>query len=242
MAQTFIVDCSFCKAKVAAEEAGRAERSYFDEYAGEPFAERLVVGKCPSCGSLLAGYSRQTHFENIDSEIDVWSDAVRIYPKPAKTFSSLRIPASATNSLTQADQSLQANAPDAACVMFGRALEVVCRDLLLTVEEKRAVQDGTSRKHILLAEGIKQLRAKNIIDDRLFDWSHQLRAFRNVAAHAINDEAIPREDAEDLQAFVYAIIEYIYDLTDRYEEFKERQENKKKPKPRPKGAFGQPRR
>jgi hypothetical protein len=30
----FIVDCPQCKAKVAAEQGGKAERSYFDEYAG----------------------------------------------------------------------------------------------------------------------------------------------------------------------------------------------------------------
>ncbi|HMJ31592.1 MAG TPA: hypothetical protein VK512_23010 [Xanthobacteraceae bacterium] len=34
-------------------------------------------------------------------------------------------------------------------------------------------------------------------------------------------------DAEDLQAFVYAITEYVYDLTDRYAEFKERAKFKK---------------
>jgi Domain of unknown function (DUF4145) len=75
----------------------------------------------------------------------------------------------------------------------------------------------------MLAEGIKQLKGKNIIDSRLFDWSQHLHAFRNLAAHPDSDVAISREDAEDLQAFVYAIIEYIYDLTDRYDEFKERQ-------------------
>jgi hypothetical protein len=37
-------------------------------------------------------------------------------------------------------------------------------------------------------------------------------------------------NAEDLQAFVYAITEYVYDLTDRYLEFKYREEEKKKPR------------
>ena len=48
-----------------------------------------------------------------------------------------------------------------------------------------------------------------------------MQAFRNIAAHP-DDTVITREDAEDLQSFVYAIIEYIYDLTERYEEFLER--------------------
>jgi hypothetical protein len=52
---------------------------------------------------------------------------------------------------------------------------------------------------------------------------------RNLAAHP-EDITVSREDAEDLQAFVYAIVEYVYDLTDRYNEFKEREEEKKRPR------------
>ena len=52
---------------------------------------------------------------------------------------------------------------------------------------------------------------------------------RNLAADP-EDINVSRQDAEDLQAFVYAITEYVYDLTDRYNEFKEREEEKKKPR------------
>jgi Domain of unknown function (DUF4145) len=225
-----------CPTKIAAIEKARAERFYMDHETREPFGERVVVGQCPGCIRLLVGHCEQTAFENIDSEFDVWSDVSRVYPKPAKAISNFRLPASAQNSLLQADKCLQAGATDAACVMFGRALEAICSDLLLTKEEKTAIKDGASKKHILLADGIKQLRAKNIIDDRLLDWSQELRAFRNVAAHAVNEEAISRQDAEDLQAFVYAIVEYIYDLSQRYKEFKERKaaaESKKNKKGQP---------
>jgi len=147
-----------------------------------------------------------------------------VHPKPPKTFSSHRIPRSVTNSLLEADRTLQAGANLATCVMFGRALEAVCRDIL----EEHA--PGASKKRMLLGAGIRALKEKNIIDQRLYDWSQQLQAFRNLAAHS-EDITISREDAEDLQAFVYAITEYIYDLTDRYNEFKERAENRKKPRP-----------
>ena len=110
----------------------------------------------------------------------------------------------------------------AACVMFGRALEAVCRDILLDKKDPKP-------KRMMLGEGIKELKAKNVIDQRLFDWSQQLQAFRNIAAHP-EGTPISREDAEDLQAFVHAIIEYIYDLADRYEEFKERQAARKRPR------------
>ena len=237
---TFIIDCPHCKAKVAANEKGRAEQFYSDPDCGEPNGYRLYVGSCPSCSSLLAGESTQIGFENYDSDEDVWSDIVRVHPKPARTFRSQRIPRIVTESLAEADRSLQANANIAAVVMFGRALEAVCRDILdpSPTEDPFAppappappvTKPEKPKKKIMLAEGIRKLKEKNIIDDRLYDWSQQLHAFRNLAAHP-DEISIPREDAEDLQTFVYAIIEYIYDLTERYNEFKSRSEKRAKRK------------
>ena len=221
--KTFIIDCLWCKAKVAAERTGLAENGGFDDEAGEPYANRLYVGKCPSCGTLLAGESHQVDFEGHNAREDQWSDIVRIHPKPSRTFSSWRIPRVVTDSLLEADKSLQAGACTASCVMLGRALEAVCRDVLIpgSFTPQPPGQAPAPKKKIMLAEGIRKLKEGNHIDERLFDWSQQLHAFRNIAAHP-EDIAISRQDAEDLQAFVNAIIEYIYDLTDRYEEFKNR--------------------
>jgi hypothetical protein len=230
--KTFIVDCPSCKAKVAAEEAGCAEDTGFDDEVVEPYGWRLFVGTCPRCKTTIAAQSRQLQFKSWEGdEDDVWSDPVRVHPKPPKIFSSFRIPSVVTRSLTEADIALQGGAHHAACVMIGRALEGLCRDMLFTVEEKKAIRAGTSKKRLMLGDGIKQLREKNIIDSRLFDWSQHLHAFRNLAAHPdVQGTSIIREDAEDLQVFVYAITEYVYDLADRFEEFKERQEKRAKAK------------
>jgi Domain of unknown function (DUF4145) len=226
--KTFIIDCPWCKAKVAAAESGRAESGGFDDDAGEPHGTRVLVGICPSCKSILAGESDQIDFEGFDADADRWSDVVRIYPKPPKVFASYRIPKVVKDSLNEADRSLQAGANIAACVMLGRALEALCRDILDA--EVKPISESSSdtldssakpKKKIMLGEGIKRLRDKKVIDDRLFDWSQQLQAFRNLAAHP-EDISISRHDAEDLQTFVNAIVEYVYDLADRYSEFKGR--------------------
>jgi hypothetical protein len=227
---TFIVDCPVCKAKVAAEEKGKAIHSYFDDEANEPIANRLQVGQCPRCNTLIAAATYQTAFADYDSEYDSWSDAVRVYPQPVRTFTSLRIPETVKQSLSEADKCLQVGAGMAACVMFGRALEALCRDILIDPKEKKP-------KRMMLGEGIRQLKASNVIDQRLFDWSQQLQAFRNIAAHP-EGTPISREDAEDLQAFVHAIIEYVYDLADRYKEFQERQEFRKRPRRTAQEIFG----
>ena len=225
--RTFIVDCPWCKAKVAATETGRAERDGFNDEAGEPFAYKVLVGICPSCNAILAGETNQIGFEDYDAHEDRWSDIVRIYPKPPKTFSSYRIPRVVKDSLSEADRSLQAGANIAACVMLGRALEALCRDILNSKSETTTA--SKLNKKIMLGEGIKRLKDKKVIDERLYNWSQQLQAFRNLAAHP-EDISISREDAEDLQTFVYAIVEYVYDLADRYEEFIRRLEKRKKRK------------
>lgn len=229
--KAFIIDCPYCKAKVAAEVSGIAENSGRGYYSNEPYADKLYVGKCPRCETLLAGESHQTVFIEEGAEFDEWSDVVRLYPKPIKTFSSYRIPSIVIDSLVEGDRSLQGGAPTAACVMFGRALEAVCRDLLQPSRPskgriRRRHQESITKlnspmKKIMLSQGIRELREKNLIDERLYDWSQQLKAFRDIAAHP-DDISISSQDAEDLQIFVYAIVKYIYDLADRYEDFKER--------------------
>lgn len=206
--QTFIIDCPFCKAKVAAIEQGSGTYVYSDDDF-EPVGTKLIIGSCPNCRELLVGKTNQIAFEGYEgADRDRWSrNVVRVYPNPQKTFRSLRIPQSALESLSDADRSLQANANIAACAMFGRALEALCRDVL-----------GAK---IMLGPGVTMLKDKGFIDERIYDWSQQLRAFRNLAAHP-DEISVSKEDAEDLQSFVYAIFEYIYDLTDRYEEFKAR--------------------
>ncbi len=214
----FIIDCPWCKAKVAAKQHGSAKNTGWYEPADEPYGHRLYLGECPKCTSLLVGESVQRAFACYDAKEDEWSDIVRVYPKPLKTFSSYRIPKVARDSLAEAERTLQADANTAACVMMGRALEALCNDKLN--EQSKDVK-GNETKKVMLGEGIRQLKENGIIEQRLYDWSQELQAFRNIAAHP-DETVISREDASDLQSFVYAIFEYVYDLNERYEEFKDR--------------------
>ncbi len=227
---TFIVDCPVCKAKVAAEEHGRIDRrGYVDEDGDAQYGQSVGLGKCPKCYSILVGESKQIAIRGYDARDDEWSDPVRVYPDPPKAFTSSRIPKVASDSITEGLKSLQGNAHVAACVMFGRALEAICRNLLDVADVGSTKQPQTivSKRPIMLGEGLRKLKEGGMIDQRLFDWSQQLHAFRNLAAHP-TDITITREEAEDLRSFVFAIVEYIYDLTDRYNEFKDRLERKKK--------------
>jgi hypothetical protein len=233
---TFIIDCPRCKAKVGADLHGHLD--YYSDVDGEPFGDRVVLGKCPSCRIALVGRAEQITFNGYhgDDE-DTFSDVVRVFPLPPKQFTSYRIPRALNQSLLEADRSFQAGANIAACVMLGRALEALCRDVLEEKPETVADKAAKPKKRIMLGSGIKEMRDKKIIDDRLYDWSVSLQAMRNLAAHP-EDITVSRQDIEDLQAFVYAITEYVYDLTDRYNEFKEREDEKKKPRKTTAAMFG----
>jgi len=226
----FIVDCLTCKAKVAAIEHGCIRQPGGVDREGEGcYGVSVSLGMCPKCHTILVGESQQVAIAGYDADDDEWAEAVRVYPEPPKAFTSNRIPKVVSESISEAVKSLQANANVAACVMFGRALEAICGDLLAVAPAGEAGKLGGAvrpRRPVMLGEGIRKLKENGVIDQRLFDWSQQLQAFRNLAAHP-TDIVISRQDAEDLRSFVYAIIEYIYDLTDRYNEFRERRAKKK---------------
>jgi len=121
------------------------------------------------------------------------------------------IPEIVRNSLEEAHKCLKAKAYSACAVMCGRSLEGICKKF------------GTKNK--MLAGGLKELRQMKVIDDRLFQWGEALREHRNIGAHA-SETDISKDDASDLVDFVDAICEYVFVLTDKYNQFMKRKKKK----------------
>ena len=69
-----------------------------------------------------------------------------------------------------------------------------------------------------LSNGLTEMKAQGVIDERLFQWATALRKERNLGAHA-TDEEVTKENAQDVLAFTVAIFEYVYTLAEKYEEF-----------------------
>jgi hypothetical protein len=91
--------------------------------------------------------------------------------------------------------------------MCGRAIEGIC------VHNKTKVKT--------LHGGLKELLDKEIIDKRLFTWGDELRKLRNLSAHATG-ERVPQQDASDVLAFAHAITDYVFVLTEQFQEFMSR--------------------
>lgn len=95
----------------------------------------------------------------------------------------------------------------ACVVMVGRTLEAVCKEF-----------DPPSKT---VFEGLKSLHSKGIISNELLEWATELRVLRNLGAHATNQK-IDFVDATGALDFLQAILEILYDLRPRFEQFKDR--------------------
>jgi len=198
-----IIECNTCDSNVDAEVLGSNDE--FDPEVGDPY--RYSLTKCPVCGStLLAG---QDHYQ-IGAEEWEWGKARRLWPDP-DDYLHRSIPSDARTSLEEARKCYKAKAFSACAVMCGRAIEAVC------VEHT---------KEKTLAKGLKALKDDGIIDGRLFEWGDSLRHERNLGAHATGVKTT-RDDARDVMDFAIAICEYVFVLSEKYKEYKERKDKAK---------------
>lgn len=181
------------------------ERSYFDHQTLINWPDdRISFAICPSGHLILA----QETWKGEDTlGFSTWSRAVRLWPQPERESNAL-IPDIVRISLEEANRCHRAAAYTASAGMCGRALEGICNHF--------------QTKDRYLGKGLQELLDRNIIDQRLFDWSEQLRRHRNLAAHATG-KRISRVDATDLLDFLNAICEYVFVLTPRFQAFMERQ-------------------
>lgn len=197
-----IIQCYYCKASVDAEVID------FVEYEEAFWQERVYLLRCPVCKFALVGLNTDMHTEKGVT----WSQLIRVFPKPARAASLSEydgIPKVVIDSLKEAEKCNQVGAYLAAASMAGRAVEGVCRHF--------------STKNSYLGNGLKELKERGIIDARLFEWGEALRDERNKASHA-EDATFTSQDADDILSFTYAIVDYVFLLTKKFENYKKRKE------------------
>jgi hypothetical protein len=191
-----IIDCPICDAKVDAEvlcEHEYPQTEYTDPY-------KYVFLLCPFCENTMVGI---VNFVQIGPYEEGWdSKAKRVWPK-AKDHFMFNIPSLVGASLEEAKRCFEGKAYSACAVMCGRALEAIS----ITYTKKKN-----------MAQGLKELRDKEIIDTRLYNWSEILRKERNIGAHPSGEET-SKQDAQDLLDFLIAICDYIFVLSEKYDNF-----------------------
>jgi hypothetical protein len=195
--------CPWCESPAVAELHGTATWDGCEK--GEPITQpvefRLV--RCSECGNV----SLQTRED--------WGDGFEadqpVFAYPAKRRLSSDVPVPLHREFAEAQKCFSATAYGATVVMVRRVLEGVCRE--------------NNVGHKTLAVSLKELEQQGLIDGTLSDWATALRILGNEGAHYTGDQ-VSRNDAEDSLAFAEALLDHIYVLRKRFNEFKSRRASK----------------
>lgn len=194
-----LVECNHCNAVVDAKELG--EKGYGPDDYGE--ARKYVLLECPKCESTLLGFS-----EVEPDEYGHWNfhSATRCWPEPNKDSLHQAIPKEVRKALQDAQKCFKAGVYSATAVMCGKAIESICK-----------VKTGAKT----IAKGLEKMKAQGDIDEKIWNWADALRKERNLGAHATGYDTT-KEDAKDILAFAVAICDYVFVLTEQYDEYMSR--------------------
>ena len=180
----------------------------YDPEAGPPAEFALVQCSHDDCQSPLVQV-REDYGRGFDG------DKPGIY-YPAPRRLSHAIPRALRGEFAEARKCFDAKAYGATLVMVRRVLEGTCAD-------------QGSTKHTL-ADSLKELQTQGKIDGLLAEWADLLRVVGNEGAHCTG-YAASVQDAEDALDFTEALLDHLYVLRARFDDFKGRQRNRKRRTP-----------
>jgi hypothetical protein len=151
---------------------------------------------CPTCEEpLLVNRAEASGWEPF-----------RLFP-PTKDVST-KIPVNIGVAYAEARRCLSARCARAAALMCRATLEALTRHQGCHVRNN-------------LSASLRKLHENKVIDDRLLEWAMALHQGGNLAAHE-DEPGIEPEDARDMVEFVEAILDYVFVLHARFEEYKRR--------------------
>lgn len=175
-----------------------------DEFERGGKKEYFHFATCEMCGAPGV-------FLRTDLDEDPEPRFNRIFPESRNAL-SCSLPPSVERSYAEVLTCEEASAPLACVVMVGRTLEAACKEHFST------------QKGITIFKGIQQLYEEGLISEQLKEWADELRVLRNIGAHAVTEDVSP-VDAREAVNFLRAILENLYDLGPRFNEFKTRRNN-----------------
>jgi Domain of unknown function (DUF4145) len=167
--------------------------------------EEYTFVHCSRC-SKPAVFYREDIGKGFDGE-----SYYRVYP-PQDRHIGYHLPDTVRQSYEEAVRCELARTSMACAVMVGRTLEAVCHEFDPSV---RSIFDG-----------LKSMHSKGVISDELLEWANELRSLRNLGAHATT-ERIDGSDATGALNFLQAILEILYDLRPKFQEFRRRRAKSK---------------
>ncbi len=190
------ITCPFCM------EAGNFSVEFHAERM-QPNARKVLnfdTLKCGSCASFVQVVWSSSHDAH-DFKVQPWplkyTKAPEHYPEAIGRY------------WLQAKKNLTEKGWDAAAVMARSALQLALR-------EHKAVGSN-------LKQEIDYLATKGLLPPLMQEWAHNVRELGNDSAHPKPDQpATTSRDAVDIVKFLDFLLEYLYTLPKRINEFRER--------------------
>jgi len=165
----------------------------------EPPSEYALL-QCDKCHGVSMQL-REDYGEGFDGDDDPWI----VFPEQRRL--SWEIPGPLRLEFDEARKCFGAKAYKATVVIVRRVLEGACQE--------NNVQERT------LVRSLEKMKANGLIDATIAEWADALRVLGNEGAHYTGKQ-VPRADAEDALAFAEALLDHIYVLRKRFEEFANR--------------------
>ena len=196
--------CCYCGRSVNATHMGEVIDHDYDH--GPASCVSLL--RCDACGQALVVIQEESQDYG---ESFKWDEMVRVWPDGLRPLSTA-VPEALRKEHQESRKCLDAKAYTAVVVMVRRTLEGVCA--LHGIRERD------------LYRSLRKMRDGELIDHRLLEWAEALRVLGNEGAH-FTGEQVSREDAADALALSEALLDYLYVLSAKFQEFQERRKARK---------------
>ncbi|MCP3957593.1 MAG: DUF4145 domain-containing protein [bacterium] len=174
--------------------------------------ESFYIAECPRC----EGVHLIEHGYNLVGGEFVSNEHYDVLYPQSKTVNLNGVPETVARAFLNASRSFEASLYEPCAIMCRKSVEAVCHEL------------GAQRGN--LNSRLRELRERQLIDQRLIEWADELRLLGNDAAHDLT-VTIEKVDAADALGFVEALVTYAFELNARFDEFRSRQkERRQRPK------------
>ena len=192
------ITCAFCQERGNFELAFRAQKK-------EPNGSKVLnfdTLKCANCAAFVQVFWSGSHMVH----------DFRAQPWPLKLEKSPdHYPEAVGRFWLQAKRNLRDKNADAAAVMARSSLQLALRE------------HGATGQN--LKKEIDDLATKGLLPPLMKEWSHNLRELGNDSAHpALAAAPTTQRDASDIVAFLDFLLEYLYSLPKRIQEFRQRKD------------------
>lgn len=208
--ESFDVFCQECNILISAKVIGQGHAGFTARNGtqaidcdAEYYGDVYYVCLCSRCGNPFL--IRQSLY-GVPAEFETITDEKVIYPIES-SLDMPGVPDVAQNAYTQANRAFLSGLYEPCILMCRKCLEAICK-----------IYNAYGNN---LYSKLQYLEMQGHIDSRLLSWAHEIRVIGNEAAHDL-ETIMSKEDARDTLDFTEGLLIYIFSLTTRFENFKER--------------------